>query len=355
MENIFEILKKRTVVIAEIGCNHNGDMKLAVKLIEAAALAGADVAKFQSFNPDDMITIMAPKAKYQIRATGTNESQYQRLSRLKLNKKQHDELNKICERNGITFASSPFDLKSANLLHNMNISFFKIPSGEITNLPLLKKIGSFKRPIILSTGMATLGEVEEAINSIGEENRENIILMHCTSDYPARWEDANLKAIYTLKDSFKLPVGLSDHTEGIELSLIAVGMGACVIEKHITLDKNMEGGDHRASLEPHEFKALVEKIRAVKTALGNGIKRCMLSEENVRNVARKSIVAIHNINKGEVIKKSHLAIKRPGTGIMPKYIDTLIGSRARNCIAKDQLIKWSQIALKESKSLLKEL
>jgi len=298
MKNLLEILKKRVLIIAEIGCNHNGDMRLAVKLIEAAADAGADVAKFQSFNPHDMITVNSPKASYQIRATGKDESQYQRLSRLRFTEKQHRELKRICRRNRIIFASSPFDLKSASLLDKMNIPFFKVPSGEITNLPFLKRLGSFKRPVILSTGMADIREIKDAVNIVGKPNRKNIALMHCTSDYPAKWEDANLRAIHSLIDAFKLPVGLSDHTEGIELSLVAVGMGACVIEKHITLDKNMEGGDHKASLEPHEFEELVTKIRKLEIALGDGIKRCMPSEKNIRDVARKSIAANKNIKKG---------------------------------------------------------
>lgn len=347
MGRLFDLLKKRVLIIAEIGCNHNGDMLLAKKLIESAANAGADVAKFQSFNPEDMMTVTAPKAAYQIKATGTKESQYKRLLRLKLTRKQHKELKVICDKNNIIFCSSPFDYKSARMLYEMKVPFFKVPSGEITNLPLLKQLGSFKKPIILSTGMANLREIGDALNAIGKEHRKDVILMHCVSVYPSKWEEANLRAIQTLKQAFKVPVGFSDHSEGIELSLVGIGLGASVIEKHITLDKNMEGGDHKASLEPHEFKELVNKIRHLEFALGNGIKRCMPSEENIRDVARKSIVACRDIKRGEIINKNLLTLKRPGTGIPPKYFEKVIGSRAKSDITSDHLIRWSQIDMRD--------
>jgi sialic acid synthase SpsE len=230
-------------------------------------------------------------------------------------------------------------------LHKINLPFFKIPSGEITNLPLIEYIASFGKPIILSTGMANLAEIEDALNSIGKENRKNVILMHCLSDYPAKWEDTNLRAMETIRDAFHLPVGFSDHTEGIELSLVAVGMGAVVIEKHITLDKNMEGGDHRASLEPNEFKEMVRKIRLLEIALGDGIKRCMSSEENIRDVARKSIVALKNIRRGQIISRDDLSTKRPGTGIPPRFLKAILGTRAKKDILADHLIQWSQLDL----------
>ncbi|MEW6614450.1 MAG: N-acetylneuraminate synthase [Thermodesulfobacteriota bacterium] len=345
MDTLFELIKKSVLIIAEIGCNHNGDISLAKKLIEVAAEGGADVAKFQTFTPEEMITENAPKAIYQIKAIDTKESQFQRLKRMSLSHSEQEELKTFCEQKNIIFSSSPFDHKSAYFLHKMNLPFFKIPSGEITNLPLLEYIGSFGKPIILSTGMANLGEIEDALNSIGKENRKNVILMHCLSDYPAKWEDTNLRAIQTIRSAFHLPVGFSDHTEGIELPLVAVGMGAVVIEKHITLDKNMEGGDHRASLEPNEFKEMVRKIRLLEIALGDGIKRCMPSEENIRDVARKSIVALKNIRRGQIINRDDLSTKRPGTGIPPKFLKVIPGTRAKKDILADHLIQWSQLDL----------
>lgn len=349
MQSIFELLNKGIFIIAEIGCNHNGDMAIARDLVRRISEAGADAAKFQSFNPEDMITENSPKATYQIKATGMKESQYQRLSKLKLNRKEHEELKCLCEDYNISFCSSAFDHRSAVLLNELDVPFFKLGSGEITNLPLIEHIGLYGKPVILSTGMSNLGEIENAINTIGK-NRGNVILMHCVSDYPTQWEEANLRAIKTLREAFHLPVGFSDHTEGIELPLVAIGLGAVVIEKHITLSRDMEGGDHKASLEPHEFKEMVSKIRRLEKALGDGVKRCMPSEENVREVARKSIVANRTIKKGETIGRENIAIKRPGTGIPPSFIDKIIGSRTRENISADEQIRWSQLDYNDSKN-----
>jgi len=343
MEDLLKLLRKRVLVIAEIGCNHNGDKQIAKRLIKAAAESGADVAKFQTFNPDELLTIDAPKALYQIKATGTRETQFERLDRVKLNKEDHKELKNYCENSNIIFSSSPFDHKSADFLNELYVPFFKVASGEITNLPLLKHISTFNKPILLSTGMASLGEIEEALNAMGDEHKKDIILMHCLSDYPSKWEDANLRAIHTLKYAFHLPVGFSDHSEGIELSLVAVGMGAVIIEKHITLDRDMVGGDHKASLEPDEFNNMVKKIRRVENALGDGIKRCMPSEKNVRDIARKSVVAGRDILKDKKITEDDLAIKRPGTGIKPKYLNKIIGMTATEDITEDSLVQWSQL------------
>ena len=340
---LFDLIKNRVLIIAEIGCNHNGDLALAKKLIEAAAGAGADAAKFQSFIPEEMISVGSPKADYQINATGTEESQFQRLKRMQLTQLEQKDLQNFCEMKGILFCSSPFDHQSAAFLNTLNVPFFKIPSGEITNIPLLKHIGSFRKPVILSTGMSNLGEIEAALHVFGNENRKDVILLHCLSDYPARWEDANLNAIKTLSEAFHLPVGFSDHSLGIELALIAVGMGSVVIEKHITLDKNMEGGDHRSSLEPHEFKDMVLKIRRLKIALGDGVKKCMPSEKNVRDVARKSIVSRRKIKKNQFIENDDIAIKRPGTGIKPGLLGIVIGSRVKEDIQADTMIEWHQI------------
>jgi N-acetylneuraminate synthase len=348
MVDLIKEIKSKVVIIAEVGCNHNGDMDVAKQLINIAADCGANAVKFQSFVPENMITTHSPKADYQIRATGTGESQYDRLCRMKVSEEDHEMLVEYCRNKNITFFSAPFDETSADLLRKLEVPFFKIPSGEITNLPLIKHVASFGNPMILSTGMANLDEIEDALSVVGDDKKGNIILMHCLSDYPAKWEEANLRAIQTIRDAFHLPVGFSDHTEGIELSLVAVGLGAVIIEKHITLDKNMEGGDHKASLEPHGFKEMVGKIRRLEIALGDGIKKCMPSEENVKKIARKSIVAAKSINKGDVIRKNDLAIKRPGTGIQPKFLSKVINSRAKENISSDQPISWSQLDLENN-------
>jgi N-acetylneuraminate synthase/N,N'-diacetyllegionaminate synthase len=316
-------------------------MALARELVRAAARTGADAAKFQSFDPDEMITVDAPKADYQIRATGTQESQYQRLQRMRLSVAQHEELRALCDSCGITFCSSPFDRGSAELLQRLNVPFFKIPSGEITNLPLLRQIGSYGRPVILSTGMSNLSEIETALEALA--GTPEIVLLHCVSDYPARWEDANLRAMLTLRQAFHLPVGFSDHTEGIELPLVAVALGAVIIEKHLTLDRNMEGGDHRASLEPAEFTAMVEKIRRVQAALGDGKKTCTPSEMNVRAVARKSLVTRRFLPAGTRLTEDDIAIKRPGTGIAPAFLSEIIGASARVDIPGGVLLRWSDL------------
>lgn len=341
MKNWLGLNHQNVFISAEIGCNHNGNLEIAKKLIDVSAECGADAVKFQSFVPEEMITPQAPKAKYQIRATGSQESQFDRLKRLSLSKADHLDLQSYSRSKQILFFSSPFDISSANLLKEIDIPFFKIASGEITNYPLIKKVVSFNKPVILSTGMATVKEIEEVLDLF--DNKSQLILMHCVSDYPAAWSQANLKAIQVLAQKFKLPVGFSDHTEGFELSLVAVGLGAVAIEKHITLDKNMEGGDHKASLIPEEFKEFVFKIREVEKSLGDGIKRCMAVEENVKQVARKSLVAFKPIKKGTVITAEDIVIKRPGVGIEPKYLEKVIGTRAKEDIPGDQLIQWEQI------------
>lgn len=343
MKNFSAQINRQVFIIAEIGCNHNGDMAIAKELIDIAARAGANAAKFQSFIPGEMAVKNTPKALYQQRATGGKESQYQRLERLRLSREDHESLILHCKLNNILFCSSAFDSTSANLLNELKIELFKIPSGEITNLSLLRQIANFRKPIILSTGMSNLAEIQEALNAVGSENLDQVILLHCLSDYPAHWQDANLRAIQTLNKAFGVPVGFSDHTLGIELSLAAVAMGAVVIEKHITLDKNMEGGDHRASLNPDEFSEFVTKIRALESALGDGIKCCRPSERNTRDVARKSIVTIKPLQKGDRITEDALSVKRPGTGIPPKYISQVIGCRAIQSIAADELIQWHQV------------
>jgi len=328
-------------IIAEIGCNHNGDMALARRLVQAAAAAGADAAKFQSFDPDEMITVEAPKADYQIRATGTAESQYQRLQRLRLSGEQHKELQSLCGSCGITFCSSPFDGSSAELLQRLKVPFFKIPSGEITNLPLLRQISDYGRPVVLSTGMSNFGEIENALEALS--GTKEIVLLHCVSDYPARWEDINLRAMLTLRQAFQLPVGFSDHTEGIEMPLVAVGLGAVVIEKHLTLDRNLEGGDHQASLEPPQFKEMVEKIRRLTTGLGDGKKTCTAAEMNVRAVARKSLVTRRAVRAGARLTEADIAIKRPGTGIAPTFLPEILRATVRLDLPSGVLLRWSHL------------
>ncbi len=342
MKPIETLARDGVVVIAEIGCNHNGDLGLATRLVEAAARAGADAAKFQSFAPAEMITRAAPKAEYQLGKTDPRESQYARLERLRLDPEAHRALVRCCQANGIAFCSSPFDEPSADLLESLGVPFFKIPSGEITNLPLLRRIASFGRPMVISTGMADLGEIEEALETVGPA-ASRTVLLHCTSDYPADWRTMNLRAMHTIAAAFKRPVGLSDHSEGIELPLVAVGMGAVVIEKHLTLDRTMEGGDHRASLEPEDFARMVGKIRSLEEALGDGVKRCQPAEQNVRAVARKSIVARTRIASGQRIDAGMLAIKRPGTGIPPKHLADVIGRCAREAIEPDEILQWAHI------------
>ena len=343
MRPIETLARDGVVVIAEIGCNHNGDLGLAMRLVEAAARAGADAAKFQSFVPAEMIIRAAPKAQYQFGKTDPRESQYARLERLRLDAEAHRALVRCCQANGIAFCSSPFDEPSADLLESLGVPFFKVPSGEITNLPLLRRIASFGRPMVISTGMADLGEIEEALETVGPA-ANRAVLLHCTSDYPADWKTMNLRAMQTMAAAFKRPIGLSDHSEGIELPLVAVGMGAVVIEKHLTLDRNMEGGDHLASLEPEDFARMVGKIRALEEALGDGVKRCHPVEENIRVVARKSLVARARIARGQRIDAGMLAVKRPGTGIAPKHLDDIVGRSAREAIEADQVLQWSDLS-----------
>jgi N-acetylneuraminate synthase/N,N'-diacetyllegionaminate synthase len=330
-------------VIAEIGCNHDGRLELAHRMIDVAARAGADAAKFQTFVPAEMITRGTPKANYQIGKTNPLESPYQRLERMRLDLDAHRKLRDHCATSGITFCSSAFDVASADLLESLGVPFFKIPSGELTNLPLLRHIAAFGKPMVISTGMADLGEIEEALDAVGPAVRAKSVLLHCVSDYPADWSEANLRAMRTLGEAFKMRIGFSDHTEGIELPLVAVGLGATVIEKHLTLDKTMEGGDHKASLEPTEFTELVTKIRAVERALGDGVKRCAPSEENVRAVARKSVVARRLIPKGTRIEADMLALKRPGTGIAPKHLPAIVGRQAREDLETDRIIEWQHL------------
>ncbi|MDE6182002.1 MAG: N-acetylneuraminate synthase [Eubacteriales bacterium] len=325
-------------IIAEIGVNHNGDLAIAEKMILEAKKAGVDAVKFQSFKADKLVSKDAKKAEYQIKNTGNTESQHDMIKKLELSEEDHIYLKKLCDREKIQFLSSPFDIESANFLVSLGINTVKIPSGEITNLPYLEEIGKLFENIIISTGMSNLNEIKEAINILNKNNKRNITVLHCNTDYPTIMEDVNLLAIKTMEKELNLPIGYSDHTDGIEVSISAVALGATVIEKHFTLDKNMEGPDHKASLEPNELKQMVTSIRNIEKALGNGIKEPSNSEKKNIVIARKSIVAKQNILKGEKFTKENLTIKRPGDGISPmKWYDVLGQVAKRDFIADERI------------------
>ena len=334
-------MKNKTFIIAEAGVNHNGSLAIAKKLIDKAKKAGADAVKFQSFKASSLISKKAEKADYQKKLTARNESQYEMVKKLELDETSHIELINYCKRKKIKFLSSPFDLDSIDLLNKLGLEIFKIPSGEITNLPYLRKIGKLNKQIILYTGMSNLGEIEDALNILIENGtkKNKIIVLHCNTEYPTPYEDVNLKAMVTIKNAFDIEVGYSDHTSGIEIPIAAAALGAVVIEKHFTLDKNMEGPDHKASLEPNELKMMVEAIRNIEKALGNGIKKPSHSELKNINIVRKSMVAIKKIKKGEKFDNNNLGIKRPGNGISPIRWDEIIGKRAKKNFQIDDLIE----------------
>lgn len=331
----------KTLIIAEAGVNHNGDLALAKKLVEVAAKAGADVVKFQTFKADRLVTAAAQKAPYQEVSTGAGEAQYEMLRRLELSDEAHHVLLEHCSVLGIGFLSTGFDIESVDFLTSLGIRLFKVPSGEITNLPYLRHVGAKRGEVILSTGMASLGEVEAAIEALERAGtpKSDIIVLHCTTEYPAPMEAVNLKAMLSMQAAFQLRVGYSDHTEGISIAPAAVALGACVIEKHFTVDRNLPGPDHRASLEPGELAALVQSIRAVEAALGDGCKRMTATEAHNKTVARKSIVAARAIAQGELFSVQNLAVKRPGTGISPMRWDEVLGQRAPSDFQADEPVK----------------
>jgi len=330
-------------IIAEAGVNHNGNINLAKKLIDVAKESEANAVKFQTFRTEYMVSIKAEKAPYQKETTSSEESQFEMLKKLELSGSQFEELFDYANKKGIIFLSSPFDEPSADLLDELGVPAFKIASGEITNTPFVRYIAKKGKPIILSTGMSTLGEIKEAVKAIRTEGIKDIVLLHCVSAYPAKIEDANLRAIQTLMKAFRLPVGFSDHTIGITVPIAAVALGAVVLEKHFTLDKNLPGPDHKASLEPEELKQMVEAIRQVEKAKGNGIKKPTDEEEQIKRVARRSVVAKIDISKGTIITEEMLNVKRPGIGIEPKYLDMIVGRKARRNIKKDYILTWEMI------------
>ena len=327
-----------TFVIAEAGVNHNGDLDLARQLIDAAVAAKADAVKFQTFITEESISRAAPQAAYQRENTGKTESMFDMVKRLELPLDAFAELSDYCQSHGIIFLSSPFDTPSVDLLDGLNVPAFKVASGEITNLPFLFYVAAKRRPIILSTGMSYLEEVETALHTIAEAGNPPTILLHCVSNYPADASDVNLRAMATMSQAFQLPVGYSDHTSGVEVALAAVALGACVIEKHFTLDRNLPGPDHKASLEPDELANMVRGIRSVEASLGDGRKQPAASELDTARVARKSLVAAQDIPKGATLRLESIAIKRPGTGMAPAMRDRVIGRKARTEISEGTLI-----------------
>ncbi len=327
-------------IIAEAGVNHNGSITLAKELIDVASHAGADAVKFQTFKTENLVSKDAPKAVYQQETTDASESQFEMIKKLELNVDVHKELIAYCQYKKIRFLSTPFDLESIALLHELGLETFKIPSGEITNLPYLRAIGALQKEVILSTGMATLGEIEAALKVLYDAGtcKKNITVLHANTMYPTPMCDVNLRAMQTIGTAFDVAYGYSDHTLGIEVATAAVALGASVIEKHFTLDKTMEGPDHQASLEPQELCDMVRAIRHIEAALGSGIKSPTPSELPNKTVARKSIVAARSIAKGERFNEDNLAVKRPATGMSPMRWDEIIGTVATKDYEADELL-----------------
>lgn len=326
------------IIIAEAGVNHNGSLAAAKQMVLAARNAGADYIKFQTFSPEKLVSVYAEKAEYQKQTTGTEESQLEMLKKLALTQEDFLELKTYCRQQGIGFLSTPFDLDSIHFLDKLNMDFWKLPSGEITNLPYLLEIARTEKPVVMSTGMCGMEEIRQAVDCLKKAGTPEITLLHCNTEYPTPMEDVNLKAMITMEKEFCLPVGYSDHTQGIEIPVAAAALGACVLEKHFTLDRGMEGPDHQASLEPEELKAMVAAVRNVEEALGSGKKEPSQSEQKNRAVARKSIVAKCRIKKGERFSEENLTVKRPGTGISPMRWPELMGQTADRDYAEDELI-----------------
>lgn len=328
------------IVIAEAGVNHNGDIEIAKKLIDIAAGAGADYIKFQTFTADSLVTANAGMASYQKINTRSNESQHAMLKKLELTGDMHKSLLHHCMERGISFMSTGFDIPSVKFLVEMGVDFLKVPSGEITNLPYLQFVGSQGLPVLLSTGMSTLEEVGDAVEALygAGLSRNQLVLLHCTSEYPAPFDSVNLSAMLVMRDRFKVKVGYSDHTSGITISMAAVALGATIIEKHFTLDKDMEGPDHKASLSPGELRDLIRGIREIECAVGNGIKSPTRSEIENAKVVRKSLVASKYIAAGDIFSEDNITTKRPGTGISPMKINQIIGTASLRSYAIDELI-----------------
>ena len=330
----------KTLIIAEAGVNHNGSIDMAKRLIEAAAEAGVDYVKFQTFKSEKLVSRHAAKADYQKANTGGEDSQLKMLQQLELSRDDHFLLIEHCKKCGIKFLSTAFDLESIEFLHSLNLDLWKIPSGEITNLPYLRSIAQKGGRVIMSTGMCDLSDIEAALKVLTSNGtpEENITLLHCNTEYPTPWNDVNLRAMHDIAKRFNVPVGYSDHTRGIEVPIAAVALGATVIEKHFTLDNNLPGPDHKASLEPHQLKAMVDAIRHIESALGSGSKQVSESERKNMAIARKSIVAATEIKKGELFTPQNITVKRPGGGISPMKWDEVIGTTASHDYQPDEMI-----------------
>ncbi len=350
MENVLQIgdrtvgLGQPCFIIAEAGVNHNGDVELARRLIDAATQAGADAVKFQTFKAESVVTAAAPKAAYQKQGTAAEESQLDMIKRLELPLQAFADLQRYAARRGIMFLSTPFDYDSADYLDRIGVPAIKVPSGELTNLPFLAHLARKGKPLIVSTGMSTLVEVGEAVGTIQAAGDPPLVLLHCVSNYPARAGDVNLRAMTAMAQTFHVPVGYSDHVLGNEVSLAAVAMGACIIEKHFTLDRALPGPDHQASMEPDQLAALVLGIRTVEAALGDGCKRPAAAEAGTAAVARKSLVAARAIAAGTVLTADMIVVKRPGTGLSPGMLPAVVGRAARRPIAQDALLSLEDLA-----------
>ena len=340
-------MKNKVLIIAEAGVNHNGSIELAKQLIDEAVGAGVDIVKFQTFKADNLVSKLAKKAAYQKQNTSDgDDTQYGMLKKLELDGAMHQELFTYCKQKGIEFLSTGFDEQSIDLLDQLGVRYFKVPSGEITNKPYLQHIARKGKPVIVSTGMANLGEIEDALKVMLEEGllRTDIIVLHCNTSYPTPMHDVNLKAMTTIGDAFKTKVGYSDHTEGIEVPIAAVAMGAMVIEKHFTLDKNLPGPDHKASIEPTELRKMVSSIRNIELAIhGNGLKEPTQSELPNKVVARKSIHIASDMEAGTVLTRDMLTMKRPGDGISPMLIDIAIGRKLANSVSADHKLDWKDL------------
>lgn len=331
---------KHTLIIAEAGVNHNGSIEMAKQLIDAAAIAGVDYVKFQTFKAEKLVTKDAKQADYQQR-NAADDSQYSMLKKLELSEAQHEELIAYCMEKGLKFLSTAFDMESVEYLHSLRLGLWKIPSGEITNYPYLKAIAQYGKPVILSTGMCEMEDVQNAVDVLCKHGlkKEQITVLHCNTEYPTPMQDVNLKAMQEIKDAIGVKVGYSDHTQGIEVPIAAVALGAEVIEKHFTLDRTLPGPDHKASLEPNELKAMVDAIRNIEQALGDGRKHVSESERKNMAIARKSIVAARDINHGEMLTEDNLCVKRPGNGISPMRWEDVIGTCAKRDFKADELIE----------------
>ena len=333
---------EKTFIIAEAGVNHNKNVELAKKLVDVAYEAGADAVKFQVFKAEKLVVKRTPKADYQ-KLRDKSKDQYEMLKRLELSEEEIKEISIYARKRGILFLATPFDFESADFLEELGVKAFKIASSDLTNIPLIEHIAEKGKPIILSTGMSTICEIEEAVHSAKAVGNDQIVLLHCVTSYPAKFESLNLRSIITLKNVFGLPVGFSDHSLGIYAPLVAVSLGATIIEKHFTLDKNLPGPDHKASLEPSELKEMIHAIRLVESMLGDGVKRPTEEEEKIKMLVRRSIVAKENIKAGQIIGIEKLDFKRPAYGIEPKFYREIIGKKAKRDIKKGEFIKWSDL------------